>query len=319
MGIYDREYYRKDGPSLLGSLAGQGRVTNWLIGINIVCFLLQFMTQTPDFARGVGWRDPVTYWFVLDVQRVLHGEVWRLLTYAFLHDTANIFHILLNLLVLFIFGRQVEDAIGGREYLWFYLAGAVAGGAAFVLATLLGFHGGGNGAWYQRESWALGASGAVMAVLVLAAMHNPRQVIRLFFILPIPIWIFILLLIAIDAFGLLGQGRGGVATSAHLGGAAFGYAYYKLQWRLSGWLPSFSGQGRRVRSRLRLYREDEPPTPPTPRPAPVASPRMMEDEQLEAQVDRLLEKINRVGMEGLTDQERQVLFRASEMMKRRRS
>src|SRR4051794_32134692 len=103
MGIYDREYYRKDGPGLLGALTGQGRVTNWLIGINVLCFFLQFLTRTQDFGRGGGWREPVTDWFVLDVQAVLHGEVWRLLSYAFLHDTKNIFHILLNMLVLFFF------------------------------------------------------------------------------------------------------------------------------------------------------------------------------------------------------------------------
>ena len=66
MGIYDRDYYRRDGPSFLGSLAGQGRVTNWLIGLNVVCFLLQMLTRT---RVGPLWNEPFTDALILDVPR----------------------------------------------------------------------------------------------------------------------------------------------------------------------------------------------------------------------------------------------------------
>jgi hypothetical protein len=103
-----------------------------------------------------------------------------------------------------------------------------------------------------------------------------------------------------------------VAVSAHLGGAAFGFLYYKMGWRLAGWirLPG------RSRPRLRLYREDDVGFVPASKPAPPG-PRL-DDEHLEAQVDSILAKIQHVGMEGLTDHERQVLLRASEAIKRRR-
>src|SRR5688572_7914722 len=110
MGIYDREYYRRDGPGFLGSLAAQGRVTRWLIGINVVCFLLQMLTRSrPPDNNPFRWEEPFTDALLLSVPAVLSGEVWRLLTYAFLHSTNDIFHIVWNMLFLFWFGRQVED------------------------------------------------------------------------------------------------------------------------------------------------------------------------------------------------------------------
>jgi membrane associated rhomboid family serine protease len=331
MGIYDREYYRREGPSFLGSLAEQGRVTNWLIGLNILCFIIQVLTrvrpplpaelteQLPEFQLELMRRSlslvagPFENFLILDVDQVMHGQVWRLLTYGFLHSTGSLWHILFNMLFLFWFGRQVEETVGGREYLWFYLTGVVLGGLGFTLACQMNLHVGHR---------ALGASAGVTAVLVLAACYHPRQIIYLFFLIPVPIWLFVVVFVVADAFDLLGNKMGGTATSAHLAGAAFGFCYYKFGWRLSGWTGWLGGLARRgARPRLRVYREDEGETPtprPGPAPAAVGASRLLEDEHLEAQVDAILEKIPRVGMEGLTENERQLLLRASEAIKRRR-
>jgi membrane associated rhomboid family serine protease len=310
MGIYDREYYR-DGPGFLSSLASQGRVTRWLIGINVVCFLLQILTRYHPPENPFDWVEPFTNALILNVPAVLRGEVWRLLTYAFLHSTGDIFHIVWNMLFLFWFGRQVEDTIGGREYLIVYLVSAVLGGVVYVAATALGL---------QSNAPALGASGAVMAVLLLAACYNPRLTILLFFIIPVPIWGFVILYVLRDAYAFLSRSPSGVAVSIHLAGAAFGFAYYRLGWSLSSLLPSLPGRGgRRSRPRLKLYREDEEEDDtPSPVPAGRRPERLIDDEQLEAQVDAILAKIQHVGMEGLTEKERQTLLKASEAIKRRR-
>jgi membrane associated rhomboid family serine protease len=324
MGIYDREYYRRDGPSFLGSLAEQGRVTTWLIGITIVCFMVQMATRSAvydELGRRISglYLQPFTDALLLDVPLVLQGQVWRLVTYAFLHDTGSIWHILFNMLVLFWFGRQVEEAIGSREFLAFYLLGAVVSGLGFMAANLSGV---------QPATRCLGASGAVTAALVVAACIYPRQIIYLFFVVPVPIWAFVVLTVAVDAFQLLGQSHTGVAVSAHLAGAAFGFCYFRFRWRLTDWIGGVSGWAQeRARPRLRVYREEEEEETPTPRPvaprpervATAAAPRVLEDEQLEAQMDAILEKIQRVGMHGLTEKERQTLVRASEAIKRRRS
>src|SRR5229473_246442 len=120
MGIYDRDYYRREGPSYIGSFMDRGKVCKWLIIINIGCFLLQQFS--PDLMQpAADENDPVaaiqrhfqqprhafTEIMQLDTQAVLNGQVWRLLTHAFMHDTTNILHILFNMLFLWWFGTDV--------------------------------------------------------------------------------------------------------------------------------------------------------------------------------------------------------------------
>src|SRR5262245_34293802 len=109
MGIYDREYYRRGGTSFLRSFVERGTVCKWLIGINVVCFIVQILTKPdlpldPDgatpFFNDWGWFTDA---FMLKPQAVWHGEVWRLLTHAFLHDTNGLWHIFFNMLLLWWF------------------------------------------------------------------------------------------------------------------------------------------------------------------------------------------------------------------------
>src|SRR4051794_29314084 len=103
MGIYDREYYRSDGPSFLDSITNVGQVCKWLILVNVGVFVLQLMTK-PDVSdrpprnqveleeyyerhlQQSTTLGPVTDALELDRSAVWHGQIWRLLTYAFLHD-----------------------------------------------------------------------------------------------------------------------------------------------------------------------------------------------------------------------------------------
>jgi membrane associated rhomboid family serine protease len=315
MGIYDREYYRREGPSFLGSIVERGLVCKWLIGINVACFIIQMMTRTPmrivdpetglAFAIPGRFNEPFTNALALSAAKVLHGEVWRLLTYAFLHSTGNIWHIVFNMVTLWFFGRQIEDERGPREFLAFYLLSAVVSGVVYVAAVLVGLH--------HAGGIAVGASGAVIAVLVLCACYHPKQIIYLFFVIPVPIWAVAIFLVVLDSFSLLGQARDNIATSAHLGGAAFAAAYYLGGLRLTGWWEGVkTWHRRRAQPRLRIYREE----PPTPVGVTAAGPPDLE--ALRAEMDAILEKISRVGQDQLTEQERQVLQKASEVFKRRR-
>src|SRR5208337_1717560 len=99
MGIYDREYYRREGPSFLDSFTNRGKVCKWLIIINISAFVLQLLTRQKEIGLGGWWwKSAFTDAFILNVDAVLHGQVWRLLTYAFLHDPNSIWHIVFNML-----------------------------------------------------------------------------------------------------------------------------------------------------------------------------------------------------------------------------
>jgi membrane associated rhomboid family serine protease len=308
MGIYDRDYYRREGPSFLDHITSGGKVCKWLIAINVVAYVIQLLTQRHGFGfMGFG---PFTEAFDLNPDKVMQGQVWRLLTSAFLHSP-DIYHILFNMLFLWWFGRDVEEIYGHREFLCMYLLAAIVSGSVYVACSELK---------WQANLPAYGASGAVTAVMIICACHDPYRTILLFWILPVPIWLFVVFAVAKDFFGLLGAGglgMGNVAFSDHLGGAAFGFLYYRFQWRISTLLPDFQSWFKaRNRPALRVYREPEP-EPPVPVAAAPASGDV--DEQLEAKLDAVLAKVSQHGKESLTDSEQQILQRASEIYRRRRT
>jgi len=317
MGIYDRDYYRKEGPSFLETIATQGKVCKWLIAINVVAFILQLITRRHDvpvefegilrqYGMSFPGRSPFTDALELDVPAVLHGQVWRLLTCAFLHSPENVYHILFNMLGLWWFGKDVEIIYGPREFLAMYLTAAVASSLAFVVGYLLNLNG----------PLALGASGAVTAVVLICACHDPSRTILLFWLLPVPIWVFVAIFVFKDFVGLLGAGdphMGKVAFSAHLGGAAFGFAYHHFQWRVTNWIPDWRSWGR-PKPKLRIYREEEEPPSPV---GVTTSALPIIDEQLDAKVNSLLDKINKSGKESLSDSEREFLNKASEAYKKK--
>lgn len=312
MGIYDRDYYRREGTSFLGNLTEGALITKWLIGINVVCFFLQLITQTNDgtslFQRAM----------ILTIPDVQDGQVWRLLTYAFLHDTRSPWHILFNMLILWWAGRELEDErYGPREFLAIYLLAAFLGGMAYFLVHLTFF----------ISPSCLGASGAVTAVLVLLALYAPNRVVLLMMVLPMPLWFLVSLFVAFDAFVFFTNADTSTAVSVHLAGALFAYLYWKFQWHLTGWWTHFQEWRRqRSRPRLRVYRGDEEINEPRrqverkPEPVPVVTPLPpIDEENLEAKMDAVLEKLSRVGKENLSESEREVLLRASELIRRRRT
>ncbi len=338
MGIYDRDYVRREGYTFLGSFSERGRVCKWLIGINVAAFLVQVLTRPPGNPDALGWFTDV---LDLNVRSVMHGQIWRLLTYAFLHDPLSIWHILFNMLFLWWFGSDIEDLYGPREFLTFYLSACFVGGVLFFASSL---------AWARTSLPCFGASGGVLAVLTLCAIHFPRRNILLFFILPVPLPLFLLLVLAGDAYVFLSRAETGTAVAAHLGGALFAGVYYRSHIRLLDWLPQVwdreywqSWRRRLFGPRLRIYVDDG--TSPRShaqrgkerRPSATAARSHAEhaneehegkhqavsapaaDEHLEAKMDAILEKISRVGKENLTESEREFLLHASEIFRRRRT
>lgn len=322
MGFYDRDYMRQEGRSYIDAIFPEGRVCKWLIGINLVLFVLQLITKPripfDDFnlnidpaLLGAGW-GPVTSWLELVPQKVMHGEVWRLLSYAFLHDPSHFYHILFNMLFLWWFGSDVEHMHGSREFLIFYMLSALLGGAA---QTAYGY------AIGHPLVPCVGASGAVTATMVVFACHFPNKMILVFFMIPVPIWVLVVFQVAKDAYFLLTNTATPIAVSVHLAGAAFGFLYYRQTWRLSGFdlIERFRAwRRRRARPSLRLYRPEEREREPIAVAAPSA-PSAPLDEHLEAKVDAVLEKVARSGKDSLTEDERRILMRASEIYRKRRS
>ncbi len=303
MGIHERDYYRREGPSILGAMNERAPVCKWLIIVNVVVFIFQIATNSRD---GTGFN--LTTLLELDPMAIVeHGEVWRLLSYAFLHDLASPWHIICNMLFLWWMGCETEELYGSKEFLVFYLVSAVFAGGCFLLHSLaLPYH-----------PSAIGASGAVVAVAVLFACHYPNRTILFLFIIPMPLWLPVAIFVGHDFLTfLLAGGEAKTAVAAHLGGALFGFCYFKLDRRFTGLWTILSGwKKKRARPQLRLYREE-----PTPATVPARVPAEHEiDEHLEAKLDAVLEKMSLVGKDNLTDSEKEILMRASEIYRRRRN
>ncbi len=310
MGIHDRDYYRENSGGLLQAW-GRWGVTNWLIAITTLIFLAQALSR--DASRAASFADsPVAQFAIYDPAKILQGEVWRLVTPIFLH--ADLWHLAFNMLVLWWAGSRVEELYGKSEFTIFYLASGIF---ANVLTLSL------QAAGIVPVTLALGASGAVTAVIVLYACHAPFQQVSLFFVITVPLWFLVVFYIAMDLLGALGLGQRGIGYVAHLGGALFGYVYYRTGFRFHALIPSLPSRSRnRARPTLRIVRPDPDDLDEGDRvPAAVESvPRSADnsDETFESKVDRVLDKVSKHGQESLTPEEREILFRASEVYKKRR-
>ena len=187
-----------------------------------------------------------TFTSALSLHYYKHEEfgLWQFVTYMFLHSPAMFFHILFNMLMLWMFGSSLETFLGSKRFLIFYLVCGIGAGLLQMLANVVEFNiytdrlssGAISEAQYISmagpvyNSIALGASGAVMGVMAAYAFLFPNTELIM---IPIPIPIkakyYILGLILLDLFGGINPKYGGqVAHFAHLGGALFGFILIKF-------------------------------------------------------------------------------------------
>jgi hypothetical protein len=172
---------------------------------------------------------------------------------------------------------------------------------------------------------AIGASGAVSAVLILFVCHFPHAQVRLYFFIPMPAWLLAVLYVGWNAVFALGSlpdpraGRAGIAYFAHLGGAALGLLYFQSGVRFSRIFDRPPKVRARPKLRVLVPPPEEEPAEPVGAPVPAApKPAAVADEQLEAKLDKVLEKVSKHGRDSLTPEEREILVRASELYKNRR-
>src|SRR5436190_13534304 len=181
-----------------------------LIGANVVMFVVQFFA--PIVTDLLGLR-PIfvvrTFW------------VWQLATYMFLHG--GIFHIVFNMLALWMFGAELERIWGTRYFLKFYFVTGVGAGLLTVIFSLLPFE-------FARQVYVsnvIGASGAIYGLLLAYALYFPDRPIYMYLLFPIPAKFFVLIMGAIAFYSSLSSINGGVANATHLGGLLVGYVYLK--------------------------------------------------------------------------------------------
>jgi membrane associated rhomboid family serine protease len=180
-----------------------------LIGANVVVFLGAAFSRALVEQLGL-----IPHLFLTDLR------LWQPATYLFVH--AGIFHILFNMLALWMFGTELERIWGTRYFVKFYLVTGIGAGLLTVLFSLLPFG-------FARQvygSIVIGASGSIYGLLLAYALYFPDRPIYMYFLFAIPAKYFVMILGAIAFYSSLAT-TGGVANATHLGGLLVGYLYLK--------------------------------------------------------------------------------------------
>jgi rhomboid family protein len=221
--------------------------------------------------------QPYMYgWFELDA-RSLSGalQAWRLITYQFLHDPNYIWHIFFNMIGLFFLGPTLERHWGSRRFLPFYLGCGVAGGLFYYLLVGIGF---------LPAGAMVGASGAILGMLAACAILFPQFVVFIF-IFPVPIRLAAIGFTALFLLIVVTRGSNAGGQAAHLGGMAAGAIYvFSQSWRDKLKLKLRAGQWQK---------------------------RVSSEHDLQAEVDRILQKVHDSGLQSLTRKEKNVLKEAT--------
>lgn len=194
---------------------GSSRVVKAIVVINLIVFVLWHVLPLEAMAAH----------FLVSWSHLEAGRVWTLVSSVFSHNL--LIHLFVNMLVLLSFGPPVERLVGSAEFLVFFLVSGVIASLAHagLSASLLG----------SPEQAALGASGAIAAVLMFFSFAFPQAKVLLFFIVPLPAIAAAFLFIGVDLWGLFQQvgANGGwpIGHGAHLGGAVVGILYYLVRGR----------------------------------------------------------------------------------------
>lgn len=333
MGIHDRDYYRDDSGRWGSASAHRGVIL--IIAVTIAVTVASWVVVEPPQYNDRGevtapggsvLHDALQFEYA---RIVPDGQVWRFVT-SFLFYGGGVGGFIwlgFGMLFFYFFGGEMEILYGTRRFLIFYLlAGLLANGVKFAL---------GLASESFRTAPTAGTAAPMFATMVLFAFHYPHRPIRIWFLIPIPVWILVLIYLGINLLGLLGavnvrQGEAVPALAEPLVGAAVGFGYFRTRGRLFALVDSLGGlfrrrePARRSPANLRVYDDNAPrpssrPVSPPPVAEPVPQPAGgVADEQLEAKLDAVLAKVARHGKGSLTAEENDILMRASEVFKRKR-
>jgi membrane associated rhomboid family serine protease len=196
--------------------------TRAIILVNVLVWLIEKVAWVPMAKHFALWP--------LATPEALFRP-WQLVSYAFLHDPVSIWHIFFNMFALYVFGPALESYWGARRFLAYYFVCLIAAGCTQLAVEY------GMGAGEPT----IGASGAIFGILLAFAMLFPRVRLLLYFVIPMPAWLFVAGYAVLELFfGVTGR-EGSIAHFAHLGGM-LGGAIMMLYWRTrrdgGGWRAS---------------------------------------------------------------------------------
>jgi membrane associated rhomboid family serine protease len=295
-------------PYLRGDYQGERTsALTWLLSAIIAGFVLQVMLGA-SWMSGAG--DRLGNMLGLTIPAFQDGWAWTLFTHSFLHSPAFIFHVVGNCLALYFLGRELMPMLGTRRFLGVFFVATVVGGLAWTATH-----------WRFGSGELIGATAAVYALFTIYACFVPNRPLSflMFFVFPVTLKPKHIagFLAGLDVFVFLAYELPGasmplemsVASSAHLGGMLTGLFYFRFihnaAWfnpedRPDTALPRWSNRARK------------PVAVPPAIEAGAPPPSSRED--LKAEVDRILDKINSHGFNALTPQEKRILDDARDVL-----
>ena len=272
MGIYDRDYlqdeYKPAGYRVQFSRPAIPPVVKWLLIINIGIYLVcALIPPIDDIVYTWGCVFPASWGLI--------AQVWRLLTYQFLHDLSGFFHILFNMMVLYFFGPLLEQRWGSQRFLKFFLCAGAAGGVVYSLLVILNI---------LDARPMVGASGGLYGILGAITILFPQMRVFLMGIIPMSMRTMAILAVVISLMNFMG-GKNAGGEAAHLAGMAVGVLYVLYQ----PWLAN-----RRMQKNKGQW-----------------SQKIETERSFASEVDRILEKIHQEGLTSLTEKEKGILREAT--------
>lgn len=289
-----------------------------LIIINVVIFVIFGILQVfVDFSGGTTGMGIQREWLGLPMRpSEFIVKPWTFITYMFAHD--GFWHILMNMLFLYWFGRILSEYLGGAKVINIYVLGGLAGALLYVTVypTVLSLLS--DGADISNFSPNLvGASAGVFAVVFGTATLMPNYTIFLLFLGPVRIKYIALFYLLSFFLNLSGPNSGG--ELAHLGGAFMGFLYIKQMQNgmdMGRWIQSvlgFFGGLFKPKSNIKVsYKKEKThATGRSTRSAGRAKPSTSSGDASQDEIDAILDKISEKGYESLSKEEKQKLFNAS--------
>ena len=249
-----------------------------LVSVNFGIYILQSVSGKEDVFFRLFGLVPST--FISDLM------LWQPFTYLFFHapfySSVGISHILLNMLGLWVFGRELEEAWGKTKFLRYYFTTGIGSGLITYFFQI------------SSDNPVIGASGAVYGILLAYGISYPNRMLYIWGLIPVRSMWLVIIMGSIAFFGLLGNADG-ISHVTHISGMFIGYVLLKKKWRWRDiW---FAIRKKTIEFQVQRYEE-----------------KSIKKKMLQKDIDIILEKIQKVGFIGLSDKEKSKLYEASKTM-----
>jgi len=272
-----------------------GGIAMRMIYWNVACFIISLLFFWPNFVGAFDYPN----WLALSSDpQVFMFKPWTFLTYAFFHF--DFWHLLFNMMVLNFASNLFLTFFTQKQYLGLYILSALFAGVVFALS------------FYFSNIYGsiVGASAAIMAILVASTTYSPLMDVRLFLFGNVKLWHITAVILVLDLVQLRSGNMGGHIS--HLAGAFFGFAYIKL-------LQNGTDLSKIVSKTLDFFANLFRKSPTTPftkvhknykKPTEKTTSRIVTKDKTQQQIDEILDKISQSGYDCLTKEEKEFLFKA---------